>query len=122
MSDTPKPPAKPKPAAQPTPDDVSAIASATQTSVENSTSPEEARTNATATIREETAARNIELSEEQIKFMVDMMITELEKRGAFEKPPAPEALTPAETAAPVTPENPPEPPRRKTWAERFVGR
>lgn len=85
-----------------------------------------------AEIAAELDARNIGLSDDDVKRISEGMIAALESRGAFDQTPAEPAAAggvageetpdiPAGTPAPE-PAKPPEPPRKLTFAERFAGR
>lgn len=120
-----KPPAKPA-ATAPTVEDATAIAQAGGTAVNPDTqTAAEAQAASQAAMRTEADARNVTLTDEQIQAIAAATISQLEARGAFEPPPAAPAagIAPPDTAQPPEPTTTaPEPPRRKTFAERFVGR
>lgn len=104
-----------------------AVAVATAATEAAGQGQEAARTAAT----EAATARGI--SDEDAQKVANMVIVALEARGAFEPPPAPapiEHAAPAPAAGaqeradgfdPATAGGEP-PPRRRTWAEKFVGR
>lgn len=85
-------------------------------------------------VRAELSGANLRLTDEDCERVADVMITRLEKRGAFEDdgtppaggPPAPGAPAPvapaAPPASPAPAGGPDESPRKRTFAERFQGK
>lgn len=128
-----------------TPEDAQAIAAAgSAAAVQHPTDPAASQAAAEAAMKAEAAKRQVELPPEQIEMIAAATIKMLEARGAFEDPTpaasgnsgstestpaAPsspsgtEALSqppPASPPVPPTPDD--EPPRKRTFAERFQGK
>jgi hypothetical protein len=124
---------------EPTIQDVMAIAEKAGADAAAARTAAEARPEVRQTIKDEAAARGLDLSDEDCKRIADVTITQLEARGAFDETPPPgpaesppPAEAPAEPAAPAHPEGAAPsgaghsegdpPPKKRTFAERFMGR
>lgn len=124
----PKPPENPPPeGAPPTPQQAAGVAAAGAGAVDPGTqTPEQAQAASAQAMRAEADRQGIQISDADIGRIAQGVIGQLETRGAFEPPPPP-PVTPPEGrvdagAGQAGTEPPPEAPRKKTWAERFVGR
>jgi hypothetical protein len=113
-----------------------AIAQEALKAAEEARSAAEARTQIEAAAEEEAEAQGFKLGEEEAKLIADTTIAQMEARGAFSEPPAPE--NPPQPAGPddgaqgpaTEPQSNPEPgaapdleepPRKPSLAERFQG-
>lgn len=138
-STPPTPPANEPEKKEPTLQEVQEIALEASKVAAEAKSKAEAGTAVQQSVETESEKRGIELSEDDAKKIADATIAGLEARGAFE--PAPEPTpdpTPAgesvsgdgSSPTPPVPESSPAPaapegeakPRKRTFAERFVGR
>jgi hypothetical protein len=131
-----QPPAEPE-KKEPTLAEVQEIAIEASKVAAEAKSAAEAKENVQTSIETETEKRGIEFSDEDYKKMADAIIVGMEARGVFEEGPEP---TPTQepsppdgsqppTAQPSSTSTPPvsEPPadsgpKKRTFAERFVGR
>lgn len=93
---------------------------------------EQARTQAEAAARQTAERVNLELTDENIRAIVDTLVDALETRGAFDAPvepvtpppppaPAGGAVAPVENPAAAAQPDAPAPPRKRTFAQRFLG-
>lgn len=115
---------------EPTLADVKRIAEEAAAKAEEAKTAAEAKRDIQQTVKEKANDAGIPFSDEDAKRLADVIIAELEARGAFEEPdeekPEPQESAKPEGEAIPPPESHPEteaPPRKKlTFAERFVGR
>lgn len=141
MSDennTPPEPAK----REPTLAEVQALAeTASKTAMEAKTAAE-AKNNVERDVKADAAKQGIDLSDEDAKKIANALVTQLDSMGVFAEadtntgapvPPTPapgadEASTPPATATPPPADGPPAPastdsvPKKRTFAERFMGK
>lgn len=128
------------PTNRPTAADAAAVASAAGEAAAASGSAAEAQENVQQAVDRTAADRGIQMTEADKRGIVDGLVAELERRGAWQDPTPPAPATPPATAAgqPTTPPptassdggaapspNAPDAdvpvPRKKTLAERFQG-
>jgi hypothetical protein len=120
---------KPQEEHVPTLAEVQQIADAAAKEAVEANSKEEAREKVRETVKEEAAERKVELSDDDCNRIADATITGMEARGLFEVEETPPPPDPQQQEQQQQQETPPEgnnkheeEPRKRTLAERFVGR
>jgi hypothetical protein len=103
-----------------------AVGTAAAQSAEAGETADETRARATSAARTAAERVKLEISDEDLNRIVDGMIGRMQELGAFDAPPAPEPSpqppASAEEPPPASvPAEPVEPPRKKSWAEKYAG-
>jgi hypothetical protein len=118
--------------AQPTPDQMRAAGDVSQAVAQAASAAptaEQARTDAAAAARQAADKAKLEISDEQIAAIANGVVNAMEQRGAFDAPLEPVAPPPVPAAPagedtggpPPAAPAPVEAPRKRTFAQRFLG-
>jgi hypothetical protein len=119
------------PPSQPTAEELARageVSQATADAAAAAPNADQARTDAAAAARKAAERVNLEIPEEQIKLIANGVVNAMEARGAFDPPVEPIAPPPAAPPAPgeepaATPPAAPveQAPKKRTFAQRFLG-
>jgi len=120
-----------EPATQPTPEEIAAtqrVGAAAGEAAAGAETAQQAREEATRAARAAADREGLVLSDADVKRVVDAFVSALEVRGAFDPPPepvvAPPAAPPAPTqgdAAAAAPAPVDSTPKKRTFAQKFLG-
>lgn len=120
-----------QPTQQPTPDQAAAAGRVSQDVAQAAAAAptaDQARTDAAAAARAAADREHLEISDEQIAAIANGVVNAMEQRGAFDAPlepvaPPPAPAAPAGEDAGASPAAPAaeEPPRKRTFAQRYLG-